>query len=305
MMYRSGTGIDYHQLATGRDLWIGGVQIPHHKGAVGHSDADVLLHAVCDALLGALGLGDIGKHFPDTDPQYKGIDSKILLAHTLERIHAEGFQPVNIDSTLVLQSPKIAPYIPAMQEGMARILRLPINAVSIKATTPEKMGFAGREEGLFAYASALLIKPDAIKVPVVQRSTHSLPAYATAGSAGMDLRAWLEQPLTLQPMQRALVPTGLYLEIPLGYEAQIRPRSGWALKHGITCLNTPGTIDSDYRGEVQVMLINLGQEAFTIENNERIAQMVFAPVTSVTWLPVDELNDTNRGTGGFGHSGTQ
>ena len=305
MTYRAGTGIDYHQLAEGRDLWIGGVQIPHYKGAVGHSDADVLLHAICDAMLGALALGDIGKHFPDTDQRYKGIDSKILLAETLRLIQQKGYRPVNIDSTLVLQSPKIAPYIPAMQEGMAAILRLPLNAVSIKATTPEKMGFAGREEGLFAYASALLIKPDAIEVPVMHRSSNALPTYATAGAAGMDLRASLDVPLTLQPMQRALIPTGLYLEIPEGYEAQIRPRSGLALKHGITCLNTPGTIDSDYRGEVKVMLINLGNEAFDIENNERIAQMVFAPVTTASWKPTENLSETDRGTGGFGHSGTQ
>lgn len=305
MTYRSGTGIDFHQLAPGRELWIGGVQIPHHLGAVGHSDADVLLHAVCDAMLGALALGDIGKHFPDTDNRYKGIDSKILLAETLSLIQANGYQPVNVDATLVLQSPKIAPYISAMQQGMADILRLPINAVSIKATTPEKMGFAGREEGLFAYASALLMKPDTIEVPVMQRTVNALPTYATVGAAGMDLRASLDVTLTLQPMQRALIPTGLYFEIPAGYEAQIRPRSGLALKQGITCLNTPGTIDSDYRGEVKVMLINLGQEPFAIDNNDRIAQIIFAPVTKVTWKSVETLNETNRGTGGFGHSGTQ
>ena len=158
MSYRIGSGIDFHQLETGRQLWIGGVLIPHHKGAVGHSDADVLLHAICDALLGALCLGDIGAHFPDTDMTYKGIDSKILLEKTHQLIAQKGYSIVNIDSTLCLQAPKIAPYIPAMQQAIAMILSVEMADVSIKATTTEKMGFAGREEGLIAYATVLLKK---------------------------------------------------------------------------------------------------------------------------------------------------
>jgi 2-C-methyl-D-erythritol 2,4-cyclodiphosphate synthase len=161
MSFRIGSGVDFHQLATGRVLWIGGVQIPHEKGAVGHSDADVLLHAICDALLGALCLGDIGKHFPDTQSTYKDIDSKILLAKTYELIREKGYHVVNIDSTLCLERPKIAPHIPAMQKAIASILHVEIGDVSIKATTTEKMGFAGREEGLVAYATTLLEKDPA------------------------------------------------------------------------------------------------------------------------------------------------
>lgn len=158
MSFRIGSGVDFHQLAEGRDLWIGGVKIPHSKGAVGHSDADVLLHAICDALLGAACLGDIGQHFPDTDQAYKNIDSKILLQRTVELIRKEGYTIVNIDSTLCLQSPKIKPYVSQMQEIIAAIAGLSINDVSIKATTTEKMGFVGREEGLVAYATVLLEK---------------------------------------------------------------------------------------------------------------------------------------------------
>jgi 2-C-methyl-D-erythritol 2,4-cyclodiphosphate synthase len=158
MAYRIGSGIDFHQLAEGRDLWIGGVKIPHHKGAVGHSDADVLLHAICDALLGALCLGDIGVHFPDTDASYKNIDSKILLKKTMNLIEAEGYSVVNIDSTLCLETPKIKPFVPSMQQAIATVTGLTIKDVSIKATTTEKMGFAGREEGLVAYATVLLEK---------------------------------------------------------------------------------------------------------------------------------------------------
>jgi 2-C-methyl-D-erythritol 2,4-cyclodiphosphate synthase len=158
MSYRIGTGIDFHQLTEGRDLWIGGVCIPHHKGALGHSDADVLLHAICDALLGALALGDIGIHFPNTDPTYKDIDSKKLLAHTNALIKTEGYQIVNIDSTLCLERPKISPYLEAMRDAIARVLEIDRSAVSIKATTTEKMGFAGREEGLMAQATVLLEK---------------------------------------------------------------------------------------------------------------------------------------------------
>src|SRR5258705_7824547 len=145
MSYRIGTGVDFHQLVTGRDLWIGGVQIPHYKGALGHSDADVLLHAICDALLGAACLGDIGVHFPDTSDKYKNIDSKILLQKSFVMITQAGYSIVNIDSTLCLQEPKIKTYIPAMRQAIAGILSLQINNISIKATTTEKMGFVGRE----------------------------------------------------------------------------------------------------------------------------------------------------------------
>lgn len=158
MAYRIGSGVDYHQLVEDRAFWIGGILIPHHKGALGHSDADVLLHAICDAMLGALALGDIGKHFPDTDSSFKNIDSKILLQRTQSLIDAEGYSVVNIDSTLCLQAPKIGPYIQQMQKTIAGILNITVNDVSIKATTTEKMGFVGREEGVVAYASALLCK---------------------------------------------------------------------------------------------------------------------------------------------------
>lgn len=158
MNMRIGFGIDFHQLVEGRDLWIGGIKIPHYKGALGHSDADVLLHAICDALLGAACLGDIGVHFPDTSATYKNIDSKILLQKTYDLILAEGYLVGNIDSTLCLEVPKIKPYIGQMQETIASILKITIKDVSIKATTTEKMGFAGREEGLFAYANTLLFK---------------------------------------------------------------------------------------------------------------------------------------------------
>lgn len=135
---------------------IGGVEVPHHKGSVGHSDADVLLHAICDAFLGAACLGDIGVHFPDTDNSYKDIDSKILLQKTMDLVRAEGYAPVNIDASLCLQEPKIKPYVPQMQSIIAAICGLTEKDVSIKATTTERMGFVGREEGLVAYASILL-----------------------------------------------------------------------------------------------------------------------------------------------------
>ena len=156
MKLRIGSGIDFHQLVIGRDLWIGGVKIPHTKGALGHSDADVLLHAICDALLGALSLGDIGTHFPDTDNAYKNIDSKILLKKTHDLILSKGYDIVNIDSSLCLEAPKIKPYVAEMQNCIAGILNIAPDAVSIKATTTEKMGFVGREEGLVAYATCLL-----------------------------------------------------------------------------------------------------------------------------------------------------
>ncbi|RFM34838.1 2-C-methyl-D-erythritol 2,4-cyclodiphosphate synthase [Chitinophaga silvisoli] len=157
---RIGLGVDFHQLTEGRDFWLGGVLVPHHKGALGHSDADVLLHAICDAMLGAASLGDIGVHFPDTDNTYKGIDSKILLQRTQQLIAEKGYQVVNIDSTLCLQAPKIKPYVPQMQEVIANILKLTTEEVSIKATTTEKLGFVGREEGVVAYATVLLEKEE-------------------------------------------------------------------------------------------------------------------------------------------------
>ena len=155
-MYRIGYGIDFHQLASGRDLWIGGVKIPHEKGALGHSDADVLLHAVCDALLGAVALGDIGAHFPDNAAEFKDIDSKILLGRSYALIKEKGYAVVNIDSTIVLEQPRIRPYSDEMRKIIASLLEITPEDVSIKATTNEKMGFIGRQEGLSAYATALL-----------------------------------------------------------------------------------------------------------------------------------------------------
>ena len=160
MSFRIGFGIDFHQLAEGLDLWIGGVQIPHHKGAKGHSDADVLLHAICDAMLGALSLGDIGLHFPDTDPAYKGIDSKLLLQRTYQLITEKGYRVVNIDSSLCLEAPKIKPYVKQMEQTIASIVGVLAEDVSVKATTTERMGFVGREEGLVAYANVLLQKSE-------------------------------------------------------------------------------------------------------------------------------------------------
>jgi 2-C-methyl-D-erythritol 2,4-cyclodiphosphate synthase len=161
MSYRIGSGVDFHQLVEGRKLWLGGVEIPHAKGAKGHSDADVLLHAICDAMLGALALGDIGVHFPDTSQEFKDIDSKILLKRTHSMIHERGYRVVNIDSTLCLEAPKIKAYVPQMQDVISRILGLNPEDVSIKATTTEKMGFVGREEGVVAYATALLTRDSA------------------------------------------------------------------------------------------------------------------------------------------------
>jgi 2-C-methyl-D-erythritol 2,4-cyclodiphosphate synthase len=156
MSYRIGFGIDFHQLATERELWIGGVKIPHHKGSLGHSDADVLLHAICDAMLGAACLGDIGTHFPDTEAEFKNIDSKILLGRCFSLISKEGYSIVNIDSSICLELPKIKPYVAEMQQVISDILELDLRDISIKATTTEKMGFVGREEGLAAYATILL-----------------------------------------------------------------------------------------------------------------------------------------------------
>ena len=157
-MFRIGFGIDFHQLVEGRDLVIGGVTIPHHKGSLGHSDADVLLHAISDALLGALSLGDIGIHFPNNDETYKNIDSRILLQKCYELISAKGYAVVNVDSSLCLEVPKIKKYSGEMREIIAGLLHITIDDVSVKATTTETMGFVGREEGLVAYATVLLRK---------------------------------------------------------------------------------------------------------------------------------------------------
>lgn len=142
-----------------------------------------------------------------------------------------------------------------------------------------------------------------MQVNIVNHSHHPLPTYATPQSAGMDLRANLETPITLRPLERALIPTGLFIALPEGFEAQVRPRSGLAIKKGITVLNTPGTIDADYRGEIKVILVNLSNEDFVIEDGERIAQMVVARHESVDWQPVEALDETSRGAGGFGHTG--
>ena len=142
-----------------------------------------------------------------------------------------------------------------------------------------------------------------IAVNIINKSSNELPVYATEGSAGMDLRANLDQPITLQSLERTLIPTGLFIELPDGYEAQIRPRSGLAIKQGITCLNTPGTIDSDYRGELKVILINLSKEPQVLSHGDRIAQMVISSVDKANLILVDEINSTQRGEGGFGHTG--
>lgn len=143
-----------------------------------------------------------------------------------------------------------------------------------------------------------------MKVQIINKSKHTLPQYATPLSAGMDVRANLDEPLVLKPLQRCLVPTGLYMAIPAGYEVQVRPRSGLAIKKGITVLNSPGTIDADYRGEVCVILVNLSSEEFVIEDGERIAQMVIARHEQAEWVEVENLDETQRGAGGFGHTGT-
>jgi len=142
-----------------------------------------------------------------------------------------------------------------------------------------------------------------MKIKIVNTSRHSLPDYATAYAAGMDLRANLEQPVVLKPLERYLVSTGIFIQLPVGYEAQIRPRSGLAVKHGISIVNAPGTIDADYRGEIRVILVNLSNEVFTINDGERICQMVVAQHAHVEWEPVDSLDETQRGAGGFGHTG--
>lgn len=142
-----------------------------------------------------------------------------------------------------------------------------------------------------------------VEIKIVNTSGNPIPEYATEGSAGLDLRAWMSESIDLQPMERKMIPTGIFLEIPLGYEVQVRPRSGMAIKHGITCLNSPGTVDSDYRGEIKIILINLSSETHTINNGDRIAQMIVAKVEKAVLKTVDQLQPTMRGEGGFGHTG--
>jgi len=158
MKVRVGFGFDVHQLKEGKALWLGGIQIQHSKGAVGHSDADVLIHAICDALLGAAGMRDIGFHFPDTSGEFKNIDSKILLARVIDLLKKENYTVGNIDCTLVLENPKINPHIDSMKQTLASLLNIEISDIGIKATTNEKMGYVGREEGVCAYAVALIQK---------------------------------------------------------------------------------------------------------------------------------------------------
>jgi len=158
MSFRIGFGFDVHQLKVGLDFWLGGIIVPHTKGGLGHSDADVLIHTICDALLGAANLGDIGKYFPDTAAEYKGIDSKILLKEVMVLIRNKGYEIGNIDSTICLQTPKIGPYIPEMQKVLATCMNIDVDQVSIKATTTEKLSFVGREEGVSAYATVLINK---------------------------------------------------------------------------------------------------------------------------------------------------
>ena len=157
-MIRVGMGYDVHQLVSGRDLWIGGIRLEHEKGLLGHSDADVLVHAICDAILGAANMRDIGYHFPDTSAETEGMDSKIILRKTIELIATKGYHLVNIDATICAERPKMNPHIPQMQEVMAQVIGCETDAVSIKATTTEKLGFTGRQEGISAYAVALIEK---------------------------------------------------------------------------------------------------------------------------------------------------
>lgn len=158
MNIRVGFGYDVHQLVEGRDLWLGGVKLEHSKGLLGHSDADVLIHAICDALLGAANMRDIGYHFPDSSADYKGIDSKILLAKVVDLIATKGYRVGNVDATVCTERPKLNPHIPAMQQVLAEVMGVDTDEVSIKATTTEKLGFTGREEGISAYATVLIEK---------------------------------------------------------------------------------------------------------------------------------------------------
>lgn len=157
MKIRIGFGYDVHPLKEGNDFWLGGVKIPHSKGAAGHSDADTLIHAICDSLLGAANLGDIGTHFPNTSEEFKNIDSKILLKKTVALLKKEGYEIGNVDCTLCLETPKIMPYVPEMKKILAETMKMPLKNISIKATTTEKLGFVGREEGVCAYAVCLLM----------------------------------------------------------------------------------------------------------------------------------------------------
>lgn len=156
--FRIGSGYDVHRIAKGRPLILGGIEIPFHQGLIGHSDADVLSHALGDALLGAVGLGDLGRHFPDSDPQYKGIFSLKLLEKIYSLVHQKGYQIGNVDTTIVAQEPKLAPYVEKMRTALASVLQVSIDQISIKATTTEGLGFAGRQEGIAAYAAVLLVK---------------------------------------------------------------------------------------------------------------------------------------------------
>ena len=158
MNYRIGFGYDVHQLVSGRDFWLGGIKIPFDKGGLGHSDADVLVHVICDALLGAANMGDIGKHFPDSSEEFKDIDSKILLKNVVELIRKNNFEIVNIDSTVCLQLPKLAPFIDTMKLELSNCMGIDINDISIKATTTERLGFVGNEKGISAYATVLINK---------------------------------------------------------------------------------------------------------------------------------------------------
>ena len=156
MKIRVGFGYDVHPLQEGKDFWLGGIKIPHTKGAVGHSDADALIHALCDALLGAANLGDIGTHFPNTSDEWKGADSKVLLKKVVQMLKKDGYEIGNVDCTVTLEAPKIAPHIPEMKKALASVMKILEKNISIKATTNERMGFVGREEGLIAYATVLL-----------------------------------------------------------------------------------------------------------------------------------------------------
>ena len=158
MKIRTGIGYDVHQLKEGLPLWLGGIQVPHTKGLVGHSDADVLIHAICDALLGAAALGDIGQHFPDTDPAYKSIDSKVLLKNVCRLLGEKGYTIGNVDAILCMQKPKVASYIPVMRQTLAETMDISLDDISVKATTTEHLGFEGREEGISAIANVLITK---------------------------------------------------------------------------------------------------------------------------------------------------
>lgn len=166
-----------------------------------------------------------------------------------------------------------------------------------------RISVAGYANNYDTFPTFAPMPDNSLSIPIINHSNNPLPAYATGGSSGMDISAFLEKELILQPMERALIPTGLFLEIPAGFEVQIRPRSGLAVKQGITCLNTPGTIDADYRGEIKVILINLSQEPQTIRTGDRIAQMVLQKVEKINWQSVSGISATERGAGGFGHTG--